>query len=125
MPSFLATFTTGPTGALQFGMTIQNPGRETKQLANEEVITGTNDVVIDIIGKAVTKIRSSAIIASISGLHTFEGAVGLSGTLSYTEYGPSPVGVSYPVILMECSRTGVTKGGIQMVNVEFWIIPSG
>jgi len=124
MPSYLATFTPDGGTALAFGLLIQNPGRETKQTANEEMIIGTNDVVIDVIGKAVTKIRSGAIIASIEGLETFEGAVGLQGTLAYTEYGLTPTSVSYTVLFMECSRVNVTKGGVQIVNMEFWIIPT-
>jgi hypothetical protein len=115
----MATYTPDGETALEFHLLIDPPTRETRQTMSERVIPGTNSSSIDIIGKTVTKIRGQARFDSYAGLTTFEGAVGSTGVLVYSE---EPAGLD--VIFVSMQRTRVTKDDIHLASVEFWIIPS-
>lgn len=103
-------------GSFQFGLLIDPPTRQTRQTINESLIPGSNNTVIDIIGKPVTKILGRGVFQSFASLTTFEGAVGLSGSLIYSEG-------AFNVILVAIERTEVTRSQVQLANIEFWIIP--
>jgi hypothetical protein len=111
----VATYT--PTGgsAYTFSLLVDPPTRQTAQTVSERLIPGSNTAVIDVIGKAVTKIRGAAKFDSYAALKTFEGAVGTDGSLVYSE---EPAGVN--VLFVSLERTRITPQGIQLANVEFW-----
>lgn len=119
-----ATYTpsnNGPT--FVFGMLVQRPTRETIQQVSERLITGSNDAVIDIIGKPVTKIRGLARVDGYQSLKTFEGAVGTDGNLVYSE---EPTGVQ--VIFVGLTReqvVGVAPNDKHLCGIEFWVLPPG
>jgi hypothetical protein len=114
----MATYTPAGESALNFGLLIDPPTRETRQTVAEAIIPGSNNSVVDVVGKAVTKIRGSARIDSFSGLKTFEGVVGTQGSLVYSE---EPSGID--VLFVALERRQVSPQGIQIANVEFWIAP--
>jgi hypothetical protein len=114
---FSATYTPSGGGSLQFGLLIDGASRETRQQINEEVIPGSSNVVVDIVGKLSTKIKGRAIFSSFAALQTFEGAVGTNGSLSYVELSG---GVSFNVVLVSIERQQVTPSDIQIGNIEFW-----
>lgn len=99
-----------------FGLLVDPPTRQTQQQVNERVVPGSNTAIIDVIGKAVTKIRGSAKFTTFASLKTFEGAVGTSGSLVYSE---EPSGIA--VLFVSLERTRVTPTGVQLANVEFWL----
>src|SRR5437763_16775312 len=119
----MATYTPsdGPGAGtpLNFGLLIDPPTRETRQTISERVIPGTNSSTIDIVGKTVTRIRGQARFNSYGALKTFEGVVGSTGVLVYSE---EPAGLH--VIFAGLTRTRVTPSDVHLANVEFWIIPS-
>jgi len=115
----MATYTPDGDAELEFGLLIDPPTRTTQQTLSERVIPGTNTSKIDIIGKTVTKIRGQARFDSYGALTTFEGAVGTTGTLAYSE---EPSGIA--VIFASLQRTRVTPDDMHLASVEFWIIPS-
>ena len=104
-------------GALQFGMLVSKPRRSTVITAAEELIPGSNDSLIDVIGKGVTKIQGAAVFQSYQSLKAFEGAVGSDGVLVYAE---EPLGVH--ALLVSVERTGVTPSDIQLADIEFWLV---
>jgi hypothetical protein len=112
----MATFTPSGGSALNFGLLVDPPTRQTAQTVSERMVPGSNNAVIDVIGKAVTKIRGSAKFDSYASLKTFEGAVGTSGSLVYSE---EPAGVV--VLFVSLERSRVTPGTVQLGTVEFWI----
>lgn len=112
----MATYTPSGGSALTFSLLVDPPTRDTAQQASERLIPGSNSAVIDVIGKAVTKIRGAAKFASFASLKTFEGAVGTNGSLAYSE---EPSGVA--VLFVSLSRTRVNPQGIQLASVEFWL----
>jgi hypothetical protein len=107
-----------PTGgaALDFHLLVEPPTRDTRQTASERPIPGSNDVVVDVIGKATTKIRGRAYFDSYAALKTFEGAVGTDGVLVYSE---EPLGIDVLFIALERDR--VTPQDLHFASVEFWI----
>lgn len=106
--------------ALQFGLLVDPPTRETTQSVSERVIPGSNDSVIDVVGKTVTKIRGKARIDGFQALKTFEGAVGSLGTLVYSE---EPTGIQ--VLFIALVRTYVQPVSfINLCDIEFWVIPN-
>lgn len=115
----MATYTPDGETTLNFHLLIDPPTRDTRQTISERVIPGTNSSKIDIIGKSVTKIRGQARFDSYGALTTFEGVVGSTGVLVYSE---EPAGID--VIFVSLQRTRVTKDDIHLGSVEFWIIPS-
>jgi hypothetical protein len=104
---------------LDFRLLVDPPTRETRQTISERVIPGTNSSNIDIVGKTVTRIRGQARFDSYAALNTFEGVVGSTGVLAYSE---EPAGIA--VIFAGLTRTRVTPSDVHLANVEFWIIPS-
>jgi|SRR5215831_1735213 len=118
-PTFGATYTPSGGGSLQFGLLITAAGRETRQQVNEEIIPGSNNVVVDIVGKLSTKIKGRGIFADYSAFTTFEGAVGTNGTLTYSE---QTGGVSLSVVFVGMDRQQVNLQGYQIADMEFWII---
>ena len=112
----MASYTPFGGSALSFGLKVDPPGRVTAQQVSERMIPGSNNAVLDVIGKAVTKIRGSAWFSSFASLKTFEGAVGTNGSLVYSE---EPAGIA--VLFVSLERTQVTPQGVQLGNVEFWI----
>ena len=107
--------------ALQFGLLIDPPNRETAQTISERLIVGSNNVTIDVIGKPVTKIRGKARFNGFQALKTFEGSVGTQGTLVY---GEEPTGVQ--VILVSINRTWVNPvTDVHLCDIEFWVLPPG
>lgn len=108
------------TTPLEFRLLIDPPTRSTVQSVNEEMIVGSNDVIVDVIGKAVTKIRGRIRIDGFQALKTFEGVVGSSGILVYSE---EPTGIEVLWVVLE--RIGpIVPGDIHICSVEFWITPS-
>lgn len=114
----MASYTPEGESALNFGLLIDPPTRETRQTVAEAIIPGSNNAVIDVVGKAVTKIRGAARFDSYVSLTVFEGAVGTQGLLVYSE---EPTGL--PVLFVALERTRVAPNGMQLGNVEFWIAP--
>jgi hypothetical protein len=112
----MATYTPSGGSAYTFGLLIDPPTRQTQQQVNERLVPGSNTAVIDVIGKAVTKIRGAATFASFVSLKTFEGAVGTDGSLVYSE---EPGGIA--VLFVSLERTRVTPSGVQLADVEFWM----
>jgi hypothetical protein len=112
----VATYTPSGGADLDFGLLVEPPTRTTTQTVNERVIPGSNDVVLDVIGKSITKIRGTARFDSFSALKTFEGAVGTDGMLVYAE---EAAGIA--VLLVGLERTRVTPQDIHLGNIEFWI----
>lgn len=112
----MATYTPSGGSPYNFGLLVDPPTRSTEQQVSERIIPGSNNAVVDVIGKPVTKIRGAAKFASFASLKTFEGAVGTDGTLVYSE---EPSGVA--VLFVSMQRTRVTPGGVQLANVEFWL----
>lgn len=111
----MATYTPSGGSALDFGLLVDPPTRQTSQTVSERLIPGSTTAVIDVIGKAVTKIRGAARFDSYAALKTFEGAVGTDGSLVYSE---EPGGVD--VLFVSLERTRVTPQDIHLANVEFW-----
>lgn len=114
----MATYTPDGGSALTFALLIDPPTRQTSQQVSERLVPGSDDAVIDVIGKSVTKIRGIGKFDSFAALKTFEGAVGTDGVLIYSE--ESSPGIA--VLLVSLERTRVTPGGVQLASVEFWII---
>ncbi len=112
----MATYTPSGGSALNLGLLVDPPTRQTNQQVSERMIPGSNTAIVDVIGKAVTKIRGAARFDSFAALKTFEGAVGTNGSLVYSE---EPAGVA--VLFVSLERTRVTPQGIQLANVEFWL----
>lgn len=106
---------------LQFGLLIDPPNRETTQVISERVIPGSTAVVIDVIGKPVTKIHGKARINGYQSFKTFEGAVGTIGTLIY---GEEITGIE--VIFVSINRQWVNpQADVHLCDIEFWVIPQG
>jgi hypothetical protein len=118
----MATYTPsiGPGAGLDldFHLLIDPPQRETRQTLSERIVPGGDTAIVDRIGKSVTRIRGSARFDSFEALKTFEGVVGTSGTLFYSE---EPEGLT--VEFVSLNRTRVTPFDIHLASVEFWIIP--
>jgi hypothetical protein len=112
----MATYTPSGQSALSFHLLVDPPNRNTQQTMSERLIIGSTLSVVDRIGKAITKIRGAARVDSFAGLKTFEGAVGTSGVLVYSE---EPGGINVTLVSLE--RTRVTPGDIHLGNVEFWV----
>lgn len=113
----MATYT--PTGGsvLNFHLLVDPPTRNTSQTVSERLIPGSTSAVIDVIGKAVTKIRGQGRFDSYAALKTFEGAVGTAGVLIYSE---EVAGVNVLFTLVERNR--VTPHDIHLASVEFWLV---
>jgi len=113
-PSTLAT-------PLQFGLLVDPPGRDTTQQVSERLIPGSGAVVIDVIGKPVTKIKGKARFNGYQSLKTFEGAVGTQGALVYSE---EPQGVQ--VLLVSINRQWTNPNlDVHIADIEFWLLPAG
>jgi len=112
----MATYTPSGGSTLNFGLLVDPPTRQTQQQVNERLIPGSNTAVIDVIGKAVTKIRGAARFASFASFKTFEGAVGTNGSLIYSE---EPSGIA--VLFVSIERTRVVPSGVQLADIEFWV----
>ena len=115
----MATYTPAGGADLDFGLLVDPPTRETRQTVSERVVPGSNSAIVDVIGKAVSKITGSARFDSFAALKTFEGAVGTSGMLVYSE---EPDGI--PVLFVSLQRSRVTPADIHLANVEFWVTGS-
>jgi hypothetical protein len=113
----MATYTPEGESAFNFGLLIDPPTRETRQTVAEAIIPGSNNAVVDVVGKAVTKIRGAGSFASFASLKYFEGAVGTQGVLVYSE---EPAGI--PVLFVALERTRVAPNGLQIASVEFWMV---
>lgn len=114
----MATYTPQGETALNLGLLVDPPTRETRQTVAEAIVPGSNNAVVDVVGKPVTKIRGVARFESFDSLKTFEGAVGTQGLLEYSE---EPTGI--PVLFVSLQRQKVTPNGVQLAGVEFWIAP--
>jgi len=112
----MASYTPSGGSAYAFSLLVDPPTRQTAQTVNERLIPGSNTAVLDVIGKAVTKIRGAAKFTSYASLKTFEGAVGTNGSLVYSE---EPAGIA--VLFVSLERTRVTPQDIHLANVEFWV----
>lgn len=112
----MATYTPAGGGALAFNLFIDPPTRETRQMVSERLIPGSNSAIIDVIGKAVTKIRGIGKFLSFAALKTFEGAVGTNGVLVYSE---ESGGIN--VLFVSLERTRVLPNDVHLAGVEFWI----
>src|SRR5262252_5445004 len=97
----MATYTPDGFTAYSFHFLVDPPTRETRATVSERVPPGASHSVIDIVGKAVTKIRGSARFDSYGSLTTFEAAVGTTGTLVYSE-------ATLRVIFVSLSRKRIT-----------------
>jgi hypothetical protein len=113
----MATYTPSGDTELAFGLLVDPPTRQTQQTVSERIITGSNNSVVDVIGKSVTKIRGAARFNSFDGLKTFEGAVGTSGVLVYSE---EPGGIDVLFVSLERTRV-VSTTDIHLATVEFWL----
>lgn len=113
----MATYTPAGGSALNFGFLIDPPTRRTEQQVSERLIFGSDEAIVDVIGKSVTKIIGRARIDSYASFLTFEGAVGTQGTLVYSE---EAGGIS--VLFRSLERNQVTKGDVHICSIEFWII---
>lgn len=110
-------YTPSGGGALAFQLLIDPPTRETRQTVSERVIPGTTDAIVDVIGKAVTKILGIGRFDSYASLTTFEGAVGTDGVLIYSE---EPTGID--VLFVALERNRVLRNDVHLAGVEFWIV---
>jgi hypothetical protein len=100
---------------------IDPPTRGTEAQVSERTIAGGDGVVIDVIGKPVTKIHGRARIQGYGAFTTFEGAVATMGNLVYSE---EPTGIQ--VLFVSMNRQWVnTTTDTHLADVEFWIIPDG
>lgn len=116
-----ASYTTSTGVLIVFGMLVDPPDRDTTQQISERLIVGSNDAVVDVIGKPVTKIKGKFRIDGYENLKVFEGAVGTMGSLVYTE---ETGGLA--VILVTVHRTYVQSiSDIHVGDIEFWVIPTG
>jgi len=112
----MAVYTPTAGSPLAFHLLVDPPTRETRQQISERLIPGSNNAIVDVIGKAVTKIRGQARFDGYAALKTFEGAVGTGGLLQWTE---EPAGVA--VIFVSLERNRVTPNDIHLAQVEFWL----
>ena len=116
----MATYTPAGESDLEFGLLVDPPTRQTQQSVSERIIPGSNNSVVDVIGKPVSKIRGAARFDSFDSLKTFEGAVGTSGVLVYSE---EPSGIDVLFVSIERTRT-VSTTDLHLASVEFWITGS-
>lgn len=115
----MATYTPAGGSDLDFGLLIDPPTRETRQTMSERVVPGSTTAIVDMIGKPVTKIRGAARFDSFDALKIFEGAVGTSGVLVYSE---EPAGID--VLFVSLQRTRALPADLHLADVEFWITGS-
>jgi hypothetical protein len=113
----VATYTPTAGSPLTFHLLVDPPTRDTRQTISERQVPGSTTTIVDVIGRAVTKVLGRGRFDSFTIFKTFEVQVGTSGVLIYSEEG---AGVN--VVFVAIQRTRVTKADVHIANVEFWLV---